>query len=326
MYNYQTKKKMLVAAISTVIGAAIINSTQASPFNYGDESDAPAPYGKAWTSTGDYQRLGQSYGIDDGVSWSLNGGLTFGHEAITIGQTVKFKFDLYSHNIGGHVFDPVRAWFDSDANGSWSNNEMIFSGQYDKATNAPYWQKGTPDNPYAGAPYQDRTWRQGDTNDWIKTSFYTDLLFGENFKVGQSWLRARATCDASIGGTDWYGYHNGYWGWHANAGDINLMGPTGYLHQGEAEDYKITVLAKPVVVPPVVVPPVVVPPVVVIPEPPVIPEIPVLPPEIPVIPVIPVTPTTPSVPPTVAVSEPSELMLFLFGLLSILTLRSRKNI
>ena len=35
----------------------------------------------------------------------------------------------------------------------------------------------------------------------------------------------------------------------AKEGDINLMGPTGWLHQGEVEDYKVTLTKKIVQVP-----------------------------------------------------------------------------
>ena len=271
-------------ALCTVVALASLGATAsvlATPYGYADYGDAPSSYGGASSRTGDYQRLGNRYGTDDGVSWSFDGGATYGHAAATQGQTVKFKFDLFSHNIGGHVFDPVRAWFDANGNGQWAEEEMIFSGQYNKATNDRYDWKGTPENPGSN-----RHWIQGNSNDWIKTSFFTEVTISDTARIGESWLRVRATCDASIGGTDWW--DNNTRSWKNSAGDINRMGPTGFLDQGETEDYVFTVVAREI--PPVVI----IPPVVTDPLPPAV------------------------------VPEPSGLLLLGLGLLGLVTLRVRK--
>jgi hypothetical protein len=231
-----------LASLSTAAFAFLSTAAFASPFGYGDSSNAPAPYDAAWTASGDWQRLGAGYGVDDGVSWSVDGGITFGHDPVTMGQWVAFKFDVLSHNIGGHVFDPLRAWVDWNGDQRWSEDEMIISTQYDKATDDPYWVKATPEDPHAATPYNGRQWLNGSADDWIKTSFIASVRISEALRLSETWLRARVTCDASVGGTDWYGYSDGYWGWHARAGDIELMGPTGYLHQGEAEDYLLRIL------------------------------------------------------------------------------------
>ncbi len=243
----QFKKPLICTALLLCFGAPA--SVLASPFGYADLSNAPAPYSQASSSTGDYQRLGDQYGVDDGVSWSIDGGNTFGHGDVTIGQTITFKYELVSHNIGGHVFDPIRSWFDMDGNGSWSSNEMIFSDKYTKATESDYWLKGTPDDPIPNGSnaYNTRHWVNGAANDWIKTTFFSEFYLSENTQIGDLFLRTRVTCDASLGGID-YQDPSKNWTWQAVAGDINKMGPDGWLHQGEIEDFKIRVLARPPVV------------------------------------------------------------------------------
>lgn len=238
------KSQLICIALLLCVGSPTLVS--ASPFGYADLSDAPAPYSEASSSTGDYQRLGIQYGVDDGVSWSIDGGKTFGHDDVMVGQTIRFKYDIASHNIGGHIFDPIRSWFDTNGDGSWSSSEMIFSDIYTKATDSDYWLKGTPDDPIPDGsnPYNSRHWNNGAANDWVKTSFLSELYLSEDTHIGDTWLRTRITCDASLGGIDFRDPSKN-WTWQAVAGDINKMGPDGWLHQGEIEDFKIHVLARP---------------------------------------------------------------------------------
>lgn len=240
---------MLKNFLGLSLGLALVPTVVATPFGYSDLSNAPAPYGGAVHETGDWQRLGADYTADDGVSWSTNGGNTFGHGALTLGESVTFKVDLYSHNIGGHITDPVRVWLDWNADGLWASDEMIFSDKYKKAHNdSGYWIKGTPDDPAPAAANQwnSRQWMNGQAGDWVKLEYVFSMIVPQTAIVGDTWLRARATCDASLGGEDW---QRSDWTWDAKEGDINLMGPTGWLHQGEVEDYKVTLNNKIVQVP-----------------------------------------------------------------------------
>lgn len=242
---------MFKKLLGVTLGAMLASTSFATPFGYKDFSDAPAPYGSAEHETGDWQRLGAAYKVDDGVSWSTDGGSTFGHGALTLGESVTFKVDLYSHNIGGHITDPVRVWLDWNADGLWAADEMIFSDKYKKAHNdSGYWLKGTPDDPTpAGAnPWNSRNWMNGQAGEWVKLEYVFSMIVPQAAMVGDTWLRARATCDASLGGEDWQRTWSD-WTWDAKEGDINLMGPTGWLHQGEVEDYKVTLTKKIVQVP-----------------------------------------------------------------------------
>jgi hypothetical protein len=232
-------KKITGIALASVV-AAYANAT---PFGYKDFSNAPSPYAPAEHETGDWQRLGMNYNLDDGVTWSTDGGHSFGHRDLTAGSNVTFKVDLFSHNIGGHISDPVRLWLDWNADGTWSDDEMIFSDKYKKSsTDRDYWIKGTPDDPTPNGanPWNSRQWTNGNAGDWVKLEYAFSVLVPTSASIGDTWLRARATCDASLGGSDWQRTWSD-WAWDAKEGDINLMTPTGWLHQGEVEDYKIRI-------------------------------------------------------------------------------------
>lgn len=234
---------MLKKLLGTLLGLAIIPASYATPFGYKDFSDAPAPYASAIHESGDWQRLGAQYGVDDGISWSTDGGVTYGHGELTQGEEVSFKLDLYSHNIGGHITDPMRVWLDWNSDGNWSSDEMIFSDKYKKAHNdSGYWEKGTPDNPVPAAAneWNSRDWVNGNHGDWVKLEYVFSLFVPEIAAIGDTWLRARVTCDASLGGSDWQRTWSD-WAWDAAEGDINAMTPTGWLHQGEVEDYKVSI-------------------------------------------------------------------------------------
>lgn len=58
-------------------------------------SEGTAPgYERAWHNTDNWQRLGDVWLTNDGVDWSTDGGLTFGHKAIHVGSNVMFRFDF----------------------------------------------------------------------------------------------------------------------------------------------------------------------------------------------------------------------------------------
>lgn len=230
------------------LGATFLSvAAQATPFGYKDFSSAPAEYAAAEHETGDWQRLGATYGVNDGVSWSVDGGAHFDNASLTRGQSVEFKFIQYSHNIGGHISDPLRVWMDWNGDKSWSSDELIFSDKYIKATNKDgYWIKATPDDPTPAGEnaWNGRHWVNGRTGDWVRLEYTLSMLVPESAVVGDTWLRARTTCDASLGGADWQRTWSD-WSWDAKEGDINLMNPEGWLHQGEVEDYRLTITKKP---------------------------------------------------------------------------------
>lgn len=243
------KKNLLLSSMLAV--GVYSQFAYATPFGYQDLSNAPELYAAAVHETGDWQRLGASYGVNDGVSWSVDGGVHYDNAHITQGQVVDFKFVQYSHNIGGHISDPLRVWLDWNGDSQWSSDELIFSTKYNKAYNKDgYWVKATPDDPTPANenPWNGRHWVNGQTGDWVRLEYTLSLLVPANTTLGDTWLRARTTCDASLGGADWQRTWSD-WSWDAKEGDINNLTPTDWLHQGEVEDYKLTITRKPVQVP-----------------------------------------------------------------------------
>ena len=145
---------------------------------------------------------------DDGVSWSVDGGSTYGQDNILAGQTVTFKFDIYKDKWGRHATEQLAVWLDWNQDNDFSDsNERIFLNAWDFRTDyttetgevAPY------DDSYSG----------------FSKSFFFDLIFPET-ALGDYFLRARVACNFDVNPIE------------------NFM-PTGHVWQGEVEDWMLTV-------------------------------------------------------------------------------------
>jgi len=204
-------KIKLVAGVT--IGLMLICFTsvsQATPYSDGTAVN----YGWARHKKGIWQRLGDINGVDDGVTWSVDG-VHYGNDIdLIIGQNVTFHFSFWQGNNGIHTYDQLLAvidwdqnkvWGDYDANGKWNSNtdETIIYKKID--TLAP--RDETPDDlSYARL-----------------IDFHETMRVPGSIKAGSStWLRARAHCN------------------HTPYPD---MTPYGYLSQGEVEDYKLNFAA-----------------------------------------------------------------------------------
>jgi len=176
---------------------------------------------EATHSTPNWQRLGYAWdsetsakavdSSDDGVSWSINGGSTYGHDTITVGDDVTFKFVMYKEMWGRHAFDALRVWIDWDQDFTFFDDGVFYQNAwYFKTDSGDAGQ--TPTTAYA----------YGDGLAQIYDTFYFTI---ENIDVdpGDYWLRARVVCSADI------------------ANNINNLKSTGNLSQGEVEDWKLTV-------------------------------------------------------------------------------------
>jgi len=173
-------------------------------------SDAPNPYGTASHDTAEWQMLGSRSDVDDGVWWSTDGGSTWGHDAVYVGDEIEFKFALWSAGYGNHDYDQIKAWVDWDNSGSWNNDssEVIIAEKYDKpksmiVDDTVY---GFDPSLYAGS---------AETN-----YFFTGTYYISEDMIDGLWLRARAQCN-----------HIPY----------DTMTPYGNLWQGEVEDWFIEV-------------------------------------------------------------------------------------
>jgi hypothetical protein len=135
-------------------------------------SDAPAPYGKAWHETAEWQKLGSDHMTDDGVWWSIDNGATWGHDELTVGDAVVFRFDLWTSGTGVHDYNQVKAWVDWDQDYAWANDnsEVVLEQRVFQMPSNP--------NPVAS------------------TSVLTSAAyFVTEDMIGDLWLRARAQCN-----------------------------------------------------------------------------------------------------------------------------------
>jgi hypothetical protein len=211
-------------------------------------SDAPLGHDVSWHETGHWQTIGSKYdkefspkvndSSDDGVRWSIDGGNSWGHEAVTVGQSVDFKIVMTTHNFGNHVYDGLKSWIDWNNDGDWlDDGEMILSDTYTKSTGT---YTSVADSP---GEYSDRDWTNGSTGDWIEVEFIASIVIPEYAQIGETWLLARVTCDNSLGGSTYY--DPGLGRFVQQEGDMANLLPYGYLRQGEAENWAVNVVPLP---------------------------------------------------------------------------------
>lgn len=190
-------------------------------------SDA-AGYGVATHDNATWQRLGASSTLDDGVFWSNDGGSTWGHEEVFVGQTITFRFDLWTAGFGNHTYDQIKTWVDFDQDKIFQNDEVLFSEQQFKVATVPgndekalnpnargYWNESYRD---------DSSFSQADRNYWngqdAKTTHYLEDIAIDASMVGGLWLRTRVQCNHVV--------------W-------DNMTSYGNLQQGEVEDWFVNV-------------------------------------------------------------------------------------
>ena len=182
-------------------------------------STAPG-YAEASHSDASWQRLGQDNNANEGVWWSINNG-AFGHDIITVGDDVIFKIEMHKYLWGTHYDDLYKVWIDFDANNVFEEEEVVLQGSWYFNTDGDY-KNGNVADPLVGANLSDY--------------FYSGTI---NFAdEGDFWLRARVTCNSSIN-YRWFGHEDG-------REDLSTLlpkfKPDGHLHQGEVEDWKLTVV------------------------------------------------------------------------------------
>lgn len=172
-------------------------------------SDAPSPYGSAWHNTAEWQMLGESEHVDDGVLWSTDG-LTWGNEAVFIGDTVTFQFEFWTAGYGNHTYDQLRAWADTDHSRVFDIDEELLYFQQFKAPN--------------NSIHDDVGASQAQLDLWNSlyalTTLHTADLFITPEMADGFWLRSRVHC------------------WHT---PYPNMPSTGFLNQGETEDWYVAV-------------------------------------------------------------------------------------
>lgn len=165
-------------------------------------SEGTAPgYERAWHNTDNWQRLGDVWLTNDGVDWSLDGGETFGHDAIHIGRSVTFRFDFQRTNDGLHNYDQLKSWIDWNGDKDWDDaGEQLIAYRWDKEEDHVY---GNFNPVYT-----------------LQNYFFAEMLVPEDAHIGETWLRARVHCN------------------HVSFEDTTAYG---FLNQGEVEDYSVII-------------------------------------------------------------------------------------
>ena len=198
-----SNKNFWVLILAFVLLAGYSSNALATQYSTAPEY-APASHGSPL-----WQQLGSSPTVNDGVTWSINGG-AYGNATLAAGELVTFKFDMYKKEWGIHAYDAIKVWIDWNNDKDFTDTgEMILSDKWN------LWTDSRNPNP------------RGDSSANLLTSFYTTFVIPAN-ATGEFWLRARVACSESIGDG-------------AGTGNMSGLTPTGYLSQGEVEDWKLTV-------------------------------------------------------------------------------------
>lgn len=208
-------------ALLMLFWGSTLNATQ-----YYEYSDAPGQYGTARHSTGEWQRLGSLWDnekkplrtdldqSDDGVFWSTDNGATWGHDALYAGQDVVFGFQMTRAGYGVHDWDGLSAWVDWGSDGHWSSADQVIDVKWDKG------ETWMPDKEYKQF-YKANGYAKNAGAEL--THFFTTEAFTITSEMDELWLRARVACSSSI---------------FRAGGSIT---PYNSIHQGEVEDWRITV-------------------------------------------------------------------------------------
>lgn len=185
----------------------------------------PVSYGQATHDTTAWQELANKPAGDEyGVSWSVDGGLSWGREDLFVGQTVQFKFNMHKDNVGTHYADLIKAWVDWGRDGAFDSTDKVFYAEHLLSSEPVLGSWQTPKTPDL---------------EYLSSQHY---LTQED--VGEIWLRALVTCTHSIlvnYGADW----NSQWSPQFTQHYDELFVPVGHYYQGETEEWKLVVRSVP---------------------------------------------------------------------------------
>lgn len=234
--------------------------------DYGNATDQAS---SACHNTQAWQKLGTDWNSDtptssetdlstnDGVSWktSSDGGNTWGNEngEFTAGDLVQFQFDVTRAATGNHKYDLLKSWVDWNQDGLWDESEDIISQKWwknedsegnatsgsqnrtlNKNNDLSTWKDlGTANG--EGSQNRANNWWKSSEDRWRRSIFNSNDTTATFFSAAVEipvldalkdiWLRARVVCENSL---------------QQYAESMNLIS-TGYQHQGEVEDYQLTI-------------------------------------------------------------------------------------
>lgn len=216
-------KKVIVASVLLCVVFLLTSSSHAASY----VPNLTGTYGDASHSNANWQDL-SSPESGYGVFWSVDGGNTWGHDDLAVGQTVQFMISMHKKYLGTHFLDLSKTWLDWDQNGKFDQDEVI--GYYTKTVKPVVTNTVTPDSTKPVNTY---------------ATFYTDSFKILDDYIGDLYLRSRVTCSESLTST-MGGSWNDQWKWSYYSQFENAFKATGNLYQGDVEEWKITVKSEPV--------------------------------------------------------------------------------
>jgi hypothetical protein len=182
----------------------------------------PVSYGEATHSTTEWQELANEPAGDEyGVSWSLDGGSTWGRTSnVYVGQTIQFKLNMHKDNIGIHYADLIKAWVDWGKDGTFDSTDTVFYGEHLLTSEPELGSYKTPTIP--------------------DLEYFSSEYTLTNADIGDVWLRALVTCSHSV--TNMYGGSwDDQWDPSYTGNYEKLITSTGFYYQGETEEWKLVV-------------------------------------------------------------------------------------
>lgn len=187
----------------------------------------PVSYGVATHQNASWQKLDDLSGDGYGVSWSTDGGLNWGREAVNVGDSLSFRMDMHKDKIGSHYADFAKLWVD------WGQD-----GTFDSADETLFGMHVIHQNPVTAGQFNYAPNPADSHFSFISPEMTIDASF-----VGDYLLRARVVCSESLYNSR---YPNRPWSaqWSLSEQEFNdLLVPTGKFYQGEVEEWKLTVNA-----------------------------------------------------------------------------------
>ena len=176
---------------------------------------------------------------DNGVRWRIandDGKFTgrYGKPELTRGQAVQFRFNVTRSDQGSHKFDELKIWVDWNGQDGFNNNgigtagsEILYNAKWHKDQDKN--DKSEGEMNYSGNSQNYNHDIKAYNNSDTFRSYHLITTIPDTALIGDTWMRARIVCENSLSNyTD----------------NMNLIS-TGYQDQGEVEDYKLTINARP---------------------------------------------------------------------------------
>jgi hypothetical protein len=219
----EVKKSAIVLTFTALILLCSMQA-QALPISYGTASH----YSPAWQELATYDDNGAKVS-PYGVFWTTDNGATWGHDTnLFVGQEVQFKFNMHKENVGTHYADFMKSWIDWGQDGSFNEPSDVLAFGYQELMENESGNIGS--------------WNSPNQPDY---TFLSDSFLLTLDNIGELLLRARVTCSHSLANS------MGFYDWNDQF-DITAgtyysgFNPTGWLYQGEVEEWAINVHAAPV--------------------------------------------------------------------------------